>query len=195
MKHLPLLLIVAALFGLAQYTPPGGGGGVAGVSSLNSLTGALSLTAGSNISITPSGSNVAVGSSAATVGFIGGYIGESQGILGGATNYVPPFPQFNSLPESASETPLGVACTAGNLILVTHSSQPSDGTLVVTLRQNAASPANGPVVTIPASGAAGVYKDTTDTVALAATDLIDYEYVNNSASFSAARQSIGFVCK
>jgi hypothetical protein len=37
-----------------------GGGGVAGVSSLNALTGALAITAGSNISVTPSGSTIAI---------------------------------------------------------------------------------------------------------------------------------------
>ncbi|MGA8938056.1 MAG: hypothetical protein WB439_02720 [Acidobacteriaceae bacterium] len=38
---------------------PGGGAG-AGVSGLNGLTGALSITAGSGISVTPSGSNIAI---------------------------------------------------------------------------------------------------------------------------------------
>lgn len=37
--------------------PPSGGSGVAGVSSLNTLTGALTLAAGSGITITPSGGN------------------------------------------------------------------------------------------------------------------------------------------
>jgi hypothetical protein len=38
----------------------GGGGGGGGVTSLNSLTGALTLVAGSGITITPSGSNITI---------------------------------------------------------------------------------------------------------------------------------------
>ena len=53
----------------AKYVGFGGGGGAAGVSSLNSLTGALSLVAGSNITITPSGSTLTI---AATGGGGGG---------------------------------------------------------------------------------------------------------------------------
>src|ERR1700678_3772508 len=45
----------------AEYPVTGGGGG--GVSSLNSLSGALSLVAGSGITITPSGSMITIASS------------------------------------------------------------------------------------------------------------------------------------
>src|SRR5271165_5983685 len=47
---------------MSQYThyPVQGGGGSSGVSSLNSLTGALSLIAGSGITITPLGSNITI---------------------------------------------------------------------------------------------------------------------------------------
>lgn len=48
----------------SQYVDlPVEGGGSAGVSSLNSLTGALSLVAGSNITITPSGSSITIAAS------------------------------------------------------------------------------------------------------------------------------------
>ena len=43
-----------------------GGGGSSGVSSLNSLTGALNLVAGSNITLTPSGTNITINSSASS---------------------------------------------------------------------------------------------------------------------------------
>ncbi len=41
-----------------------GGGGGGGVTSLNSLTGAVNLVAGTNISITPAGSNITIDSTA-----------------------------------------------------------------------------------------------------------------------------------
>jgi hypothetical protein len=56
------IVVVLAFFAAAQYTPPGGGSG--GVSSLNSLTGALSIAAGSNITVTPSGTNITIASTA-----------------------------------------------------------------------------------------------------------------------------------
>ncbi len=43
---------------------PGGGGGGGGVTTLNSLSGALNLVAGSGIAITPSGSNITITASA-----------------------------------------------------------------------------------------------------------------------------------
>jgi hypothetical protein len=50
----------------AFYLPSDTGGGGAGVSSINSLTGALTLVAGSGITITPSGSNIIITNSGAT---------------------------------------------------------------------------------------------------------------------------------
>ena len=42
--------------------PPSGGGSGSGVTSLNGLTGALTLVAGTGITITPSGSNITIAS-------------------------------------------------------------------------------------------------------------------------------------
>lgn len=46
--------------------PPNSGGGGSGVSSLNGLTGALNLVAGSNITITPLGSNITIAATGTT---------------------------------------------------------------------------------------------------------------------------------
>jgi trimeric autotransporter adhesin len=46
--------------GYARYSGLGSGGGGGGVTSLNTLTGALTLVAGTGISITPSGSNITI---------------------------------------------------------------------------------------------------------------------------------------
>src|SRR5208282_3348875 len=69
-----LLILFIPIFALAQTTGtidlgPTIGGGSSVVSSLNSLTGALSLIAGSGITVTPSGTNItltATGSSGVT---------------------------------------------------------------------------------------------------------------------------------
>ena len=98
--------------------------------------------------------------------------------------------------ETATEMSLGTACTAKNLTVTTDTTQNAGGTLVVTLRQNTASPASGPTVTVSAGATAGVYQDTTHTVALASTDLIDFQLVNNySGGVSAIINGIGFVCQ
>lgn len=67
MKKLILLLtFVSALAygasGTIELGPTIGGGGAAGVSSLNSLTGDLNLVQGSGITITPSGTNITISS-------------------------------------------------------------------------------------------------------------------------------------
>jgi hypothetical protein len=98
--------------------------------------------------------------------------------------------------ESSAQSALGTACTAKNLtVSVVIAGQPSTGTLVVTLRQNAASPSNGPVVTIPISSGVGVFQDVVHTVALAATDLIDYQIANAASTNSADMIAITFVCQ
>lgn len=70
--------------------PPGGSG--SGVSSLNSLTGALTLAAGSNITITPSGNTLTIASTGGGGGTPGGSSGDIQfnnaGSFGGET-FVP----------------------------------------------------------------------------------------------------------
>lgn len=48
---------------MSQYAVPPGSGSGAGVSSLNSKTGAVTLVAGSNITLTPSGQNITIAAS------------------------------------------------------------------------------------------------------------------------------------
>lgn len=47
-------------YGSFEWPPAGSGGGGGGVSSLNSLTGALTLVAGAGITLTPSGSSITI---------------------------------------------------------------------------------------------------------------------------------------
>jgi hypothetical protein len=159
------------------------------------------LTATSPVTISAAGV-IACGScstsSGAAVGLVAsGFPGDST-VAGTTTVYNQIFTNHNasSGSESQTEQALGTACTASNLtVSLIISGQPSGGSLVITLRQNAASPTSGPVVTIPSSSAAGAYQDTTHTVALAATDMIDFQIVNNSSSTSGGLGSITFVCK
>lgn len=69
--------------------PKEGGGTGAGVTSLNSLTGSLTLVAGSNITITPSGSNITISSTGGGGGTPGGINHQIQynnaGSFGGDT--------------------------------------------------------------------------------------------------------------
>src|SRR5579863_3461070 len=56
---------------MASYTwPSSGGGGVSGVSSLNSLTGDLNLVGGTGITITPSGTNITITATGAGSGTV-----------------------------------------------------------------------------------------------------------------------------
>jgi hypothetical protein len=66
----------------------GGGGGGGGVTSLNSLTGALTLVGGTGITVTPSGSNITISSSGAAVwGSITGTISSQTDLQSEFANY------------------------------------------------------------------------------------------------------------
>lgn len=104
----------------------------------------------------------------------------------GATRYTAPFMYGVTVAESQSAWPH--AGTLSDLTVRISSAQPATGSLVITLRINGASTAV--VVTIPAGSAAGTYQDTTNSVALAANDLLSFMIVNNAGASSAAMQSI-----
>jgi hypothetical protein len=65
--------------GYAKYSGLGGGGAGAGVSSLNSLTGALTLIGAGGITVTPSGSNITLTGSGGTVTSVG--LADSTGLF------------------------------------------------------------------------------------------------------------------
>lgn len=98
-----------------------GSGGSAGVSSLNALTGALSIAAGSNITVTPSGSTVTIAASG-TGGFAFNALGDTvyagpaaaTTILPGNTTATREFLGQTGT-GSASAAPSWAALTAGNI--------------------------------------------------------------------------------
>jgi hypothetical protein len=75
------------------------------------------------------------------------------------------------------------AGTLKNFKVCIFSAQPASGSLVITIRKNAAD--TTVVVTIPLSSAAGFYSDTTHSVAVLADDKISIKLVNNATAASA----------
>lgn len=79
-------LAIAAFDGTNWWAVAVGSSGSAGVTSLNSLTGSLSLIAGSNVTITPSGSNITIAASGSSgSGYIKGTV--TIGPAGGSGTY------------------------------------------------------------------------------------------------------------
>ena len=175
----------AGATGSTGATGPTGSTGATGATGNTGPTGATGGT----------GATGSTGTTGAGVGYIG--VSIIGAIPAATTDFTPVLGSVDlTATETATEMSLGTACTAKNLTVTTSTTQNTGGTLTVTLRQNAASPASGPTVTVSAGATAGVYQDTTHTVALAATDLIDFKAVNtllggNSASIT----GIGFVCQ
>jgi len=75
------------------------------------------------------------------------------------------------------------ACTVQNLFFSTNSVQPASGSLVVTVLKN--NVATSLTITIPASGAATIYSDTTHSVSFAQGDALTIKIVNNATAASA----------
>ena len=175
----------AGATGSTGATGPTGSTGATGATGNTGPTGATGGT----------GATGSTGSTGAGVGYIG-TAGPSV-VSASTTSYTLVLGTFSfNSSETGREMSLGTACTAKNLTVTTDTTQNAGGTLVVTLRQNTASPASGPTVTVSAGATAGVYQDTTHTVALASTDLIDFQVVNNySGGVSAIINGIGFVCQ
>lgn len=101
--------------------PPEGSGSGSGVSSLNTLTGALTLAAGANITITPSGGNTLTIASSGGGGTPGGSDGEVQfnnaGSFGGLPLSKVDFSEgFLGLQQSSPQAPLHVTGASGAVL-------------------------------------------------------------------------------
>jgi hypothetical protein len=95
-------------------------------------------------------------------------------------------------PEAAVQAPLPRAGTVRNLRLVTAGAQPASGALVVTVRKNGV--ATAVTLTVPINGAAGLYSDTTHSVAFAAGDLLSVEFANAASGVSAVLTGWSVTC-
>jgi len=161
-------------------------------------SGAVSNADLANPATTVNGQTCTLGSTCTVaIGSVVGYVGASlvNTIAASTTTYNSFYSSSLSTTESLRAGALGTACVAQNFTLTVINGTQSTNSLVITLRQNLATPSNGPAITIPAGGTVGVFQDTTHTLSLAATDKIDFQFVNNSASTSVDIGLIGFVCK
>jgi len=121
--------------------------------------------------------------------------GNATTVASGGTAYFGVGATTQSATETARGMPMPFACTIRGFLLLTVSTQSAGGTLVATVRIGSASPSGGPTITISASGAGGLYSDTTDTATIAAGQGIDIQVVNNGSGNSAqiAGWSVGCV--
>ncbi len=108
----------------------------------------------------------------------------------GATVYAVPFfgGSFNAT-ETNRQLTIKSAGVAQKLYVRTNSAQSGLGSLVVTVRKNAANTAI--TLTIAAGAAAGTFTDLSNTVSFAAGDLISFKIVNNAAATSANIMEVG----
>ncbi|HEY3938276.1 MAG TPA: hypothetical protein VGL97_12655 [Bryobacteraceae bacterium] len=101
--------------------------------------------------------------------------------------------------ESNRRTPMPVGCTAGNFTASIETAQPSDGSLVLTMRQwTSGTAASTPLVlTFPSSAAAGTIEfDTTHTYTFSQRQYNDIMAMNNSPTAqSAYLVSVSFTCR
>jgi hypothetical protein len=108
-----------------NVSPSGGGG--SGVTSLNSLTGALNITAGSNVTITPSGSSIEIAAS----GGGGGGISTQFGTANPNGTDTPALVQSANAGQSATVSTTS-AVTEGNLLIVAAGANNSPSTTTVS---------------------------------------------------------------
>ena len=108
-----------------------------------------------------------------------------------STRYLTLFTNNNTFPNlDRTETTAALTGTLRNMILRTSSTQHSTGSLVVTLFKNGVS--TGITITVAASGAAGIYADLTNTVAVTRGDTLTIEVVNNATSAAAILRTCSF---
>ena len=121
--------------------------------------------------------------------------GGGATVSSGATVYFGLGNGGDGVTEALKAIPMPFACTLRNFQVITTSTQSAGGTLVLTVRTQLSSPSGGPVVTVAASAAAGIYSDTTDTATISAGQVIDIQVVNNGSGNSAqiAGWSVGCV--
>lgn len=114
----------------------------------------------------------------------------AAGVTASSTQFFAPSGASFSGTESARQVAIPTAGTLRDLVVRTSSAQPSTGSLVCVLRVNGVSSLLS--VTAAANAAAGTFSDLTDTVTLAALDLVSISCANAATSTSATVSGISF---
>lgn len=107
-----------------------------------------------------------------------------------STQFFAPSGAAFSPTESGRQVAVPVAGTLRDLVVRTSSSQPSTGSLVCAVRVNGVSTLLS--VTMASNAATGTFSDLTDTVAVAALDLISISCANTATASSATISGISF---
>ena len=149
-------------------------------------TGTVNIPAGQTYNI----NGVPVGGGGVGSILTAGRILTTATVGGGLTVYAPLVALNASTLNTASGTEanmqaiLPVACTVKNLFFRTTTTQPADGSFVITVRKNGADTAL--TLTVAANAAAATFSDLVNTVSFAAGDLINLSLVNNSPATNSA---------
>jgi len=109
--------------------------------------------------------------------------GANGTIAASTTNYFN-VNHLGLLTAAGRNASLPAACTISSLYIETTGAQPASGTLVATVLKN--NVATAITITIPISGAAGIYTDLIHSVSFSAGDAITVQLVNNATGASAA---------
>ncbi|MCX6596159.1 MAG: hypothetical protein NTV70_07310 [Acidobacteria bacterium] len=111
-------------------------------------------------------------------------------VTASSTQFFAPSGSTFSATESTRQVAIPVAGTLRDLVIRTSSSQPSTGSLVCAVRVNGVSTLLS--VTVAANAATGTFSDLTDTVTVAALDLLSVSCVNTATASSATVSGISF---
>jgi hypothetical protein len=172
---------------------------VIGTNGSKQLVSASSSTTVNGQTCTLGSSCTITAASGTTLGFIGTFA-TSSSVSGSTTTYTNVFGQATQNSELNVQMALGATCIAKNAtvhVANAGGTQPSSGSLVFTLRVNGASPSSGIVITVPASTSAGtglVFQDTSHSVTINATDVVDWQLQNNATQTSIVYSEMSFVC-
>jgi hypothetical protein len=157
------------------------------IASFNGRTGAITLTSGDvtgALGFTPAAQKYFT---------LSGQISSTITTTSGAVRYIGFSDNSINTVEVIRSVVLVDNSTIKNFFILTNSAQPATGSLVFTIQKNGTD--TGIIINIPAGSPAGVYSETTTSVAYNSGDTISIKVINNASTSSAfvASQSIGIL--
>jgi len=193
----------------SQYVtlPETGGGSSAGVSSLNTLTGAVTLSAGSGITLTPVGSNIAISASGTSLTFSDSLVNTGGTVTLVGDTASPTASQYygtnsgstlgyHNLPSPGTGTVTTLSVVSSNGFAGTVANATTTPAITLTTSITGLIKGNGTALSAATSGtdysagtsalATGILKSTTTTGALTIAVAADFPLLNQSTSGNAA---------